>query len=49
MWRKKSEAYDKLFNNFKRVEPNAARDAVVRKVNSMRSAFRKQLKNVRAS
>jgi hypothetical protein len=46
---KKSEAYNELLNKFKQVEPNATRDNVVRKINSMRSAFRKELRKVRNS
>jgi hypothetical protein len=46
---KKSDAYNELLNKFKRVETNATRETVVRKINSMRSAFRKELKKVRDS
>jgi hypothetical protein len=42
--RQKSEAYNELLNTWKQVEPNGTRDTVVRKMNSMRSAFRKELK-----
>jgi hypothetical protein len=45
MIQKEGETYNELLNKFKQVEPNAVRDTVVRKINSMRSAFRKQLNN----
>jgi hypothetical protein len=43
------EAYNDQHNKFEHVKPNIMRDTAVRKINCMRSEFRKQLKKVRNS
>lgn len=41
---KKDSAYAKLVNKQKEVEPNATKDSVIKKINNMRSAYRKENK-----
>lgn len=45
----KNEAYEKLVNMCKNVFPEANRDFVVKKIQSMRGSFRKELKKVEGS
>lgn len=44
---KKAAAYERLVEILKRIEPDADRAGVVRKVNSLRSNYRKELNKVR--
>lgn len=46
---KKSAAYDVLVNKMQEVDPNATRESVVKKINNLRSAYRKEMKKVIAS
>ncbi|XP_023703298.1 uncharacterized protein LOC111862274 [Cryptotermes secundus] len=46
---KKAAAYDILIEKLKPLEPNATRDSVVKKINNLRSVFRKELKKVNES
>ncbi|XP_077286471.1 uncharacterized protein LOC143911471 [Arctopsyche grandis] len=45
--KKKAEAYEILISKFKEIEPNANRETVKRKINSMRSNYRKELRKIR--
>ncbi|XP_069702767.1 uncharacterized protein [Periplaneta americana] len=47
--RKKAAAYDSLIEKLKVIEPDASRETVVKKINNLRSAFRKELKKVNDS
>ncbi|KAK7025488.1 hypothetical protein SK128_017607 [Halocaridina rubra] len=47
--KKKKAAYEILVNKLKEVDKDANRDAVVRKINTLRSSFRKEYKKVQAS
>lgn len=44
----RNTAYDKLVEKLKEVEPNPDRNMVVRKINSLRSAFRRELRKINA-
>lgn len=46
---KKGEAYERLVEKFKEIDATASRDTVVKKVNSMRSVYRKELAKVNKS
>jgi hypothetical protein len=46
---KKAAAYDTLIEKLKVLEPDASRESVVKKINNLRSAFRKELKKVNDS
>jgi hypothetical protein len=46
---KKAAAYDTLIEKLKVMEPDASRESVVKKINNLRSAFRKELKKVNDS
>ena len=46
---KKAAAYDILIEKLKAIEPDATRDSVVKKINNLRSTFRKELKKVNNS
>lgn len=46
---KKAAAYDILIEKLKPLEPDAVRDSVVKKINNLRSTFRKELKKVNDS
>jgi hypothetical protein len=46
---KKAAAYDNLIVKLKVLEPNASRESVVKKINNLRSTFRKELKKVNDS
>lgn len=46
---KKAAAYDVLIDKLKPMEPDATRDSVVKKINNLRSTFRKELKKVNDS
>ncbi|PNF27251.1 hypothetical protein B7P43_G05318, partial [Cryptotermes secundus] len=46
---KKAAAYDVLIEKLKPLEPDATRDSVVKKINNLRSVFRKELKKVNES
>lgn len=46
---RKEAAYAKLLENLKEIEPCATRDTVLKKINTLRSNFRKELKKVKAS
>jgi len=46
---KKSVAYEKLVEKLKVIEPDATRECVVKKINSIRSAFRKEWRKVNES
>lgn len=45
----KNRAYEKLLELYKSVNKNATTDTVKKKINNLRSAFRKELKKVRQS
>lgn len=45
----KQMAYDKLVTKWQEVDPEATKDIVVKKINSIRTCFRKELKKVAAS
>lgn len=46
---KKGEAYERLVEKFKEIDVNASRETVVKKVNSLRSVYRKELAKVNKS
>jgi len=46
---KKAAAYDVLVEKFKVIEPHANREAVTKKMNNLRSSFRKELRRVEES
>jgi hypothetical protein len=46
---KKAAAYDCLIEKLKVIEPDASRENVVKKINNLRSTFRKELKKVNDS
>lgn len=46
---KKVEAYDSLVEKFKEIDATANRETVVKKINSMRSVYRKELAKVNKS
>jgi hypothetical protein len=46
---KKDAAYARLVGKLKEVEPSADKDSVVKKINNIRSNYRKELKKVKAS
>ncbi|KAK7025487.1 hypothetical protein SK128_017606 [Halocaridina rubra] len=46
---KKAEAYEKLIVKLREVEPEATRDTVVKKINNLRTAYRKELRKVTSS
>lgn len=46
---KKNIAYEKLVSKLKEIEPNADRELVIKKINNIRSAYRRQLKKVNQS
>ncbi|KAG8225045.1 hypothetical protein J437_LFUL000023 [Ladona fulva] len=46
---KKAAAYDVLIEKLKPLEHDATRDSVVKKINNLRSVFRKELKKVNES
>lgn len=43
---KRNAAYEKLLELFKTKDPNATKDIVVKKINSMRGSWRKELNKV---
>ncbi|CAG4992834.1 unnamed protein product [Colias eurytheme] len=46
---KKNDAYEQMIIKLKEVEPEATKDTVKKKNNSMRTCFRKEMKKVKAS
>lgn len=46
---KKAAAYDRLVNVLRVVDPEADRHTIVRKINNLRSAYRKEMKKVQKS
>ena len=44
---KREAAYQKLVDIMKEVEPLATKDSVIKKINNMRSSFRKELKKIK--
>lgn len=46
---KKSDAYELLADKLREVDPTADRNTVVRRINSLRSSWRKEMKKVAAS
>jgi hypothetical protein len=46
---KKAAAYDTLIEKLRVLEPDASRESVVKKINNLRSTFRKELKKVNDS
>lgn len=46
---KKNEAYERLVHKLKEKDDGATRDTVTKKINNMRSSFRKELKKVESS
>ncbi|PSN42036.1 hypothetical protein C0J52_12277 [Blattella germanica] len=46
---KKGEAYERLVEKFKEIDVNASRETVVKKINSLRSVYRKELAKVNKS
>ena len=45
----KTAAYLKLVNKLQEIEPSSTRKSVIKRINNMRSTYRKELKKVRAS
>jgi len=45
----KNEAYNVLIEKYKEVDPNADKEIVKKKINSLRTNYRKELKKVKAS
>lgn len=45
----KEAAYAKLLEHLKQIEPGATRETVLKKINTLRSNFRKELRKVKAS
>ena len=45
----RATAYLKLVNKLKEIEPSSTRKSVVRRINNMRSTYRKELKKIKAS
>ncbi|KAL1123966.1 hypothetical protein AAG570_001736 [Ranatra chinensis] len=43
---KKERAYDELIRHYRKIEPNADREAIVKKINNLRTAYRKEVKKV---
>lgn len=46
---KKTAAYNKLIEQYKKIEPNANRDMIVKKLNGLRTNYRKEKKKVEES
>ncbi|XP_067135388.1 uncharacterized protein [Centruroides vittatus] len=46
---KKEAAYLRLIEKLKEIEPNANKESVVKKINNIRSAYRKEIKKIKAS
>lgn len=46
---KKCLGYDKLVEKLQKVEPHATRETVVKKINSLRSNFRKEVRKIEES
>lgn len=46
---KKTAAYNKLIAQYKKIEPNANRDMIVKKMNGLRTNYRKEKKKVEES
>ncbi|KAF9802910.1 hypothetical protein SFRURICE_015507 [Spodoptera frugiperda] len=46
---KKNAAYNKLIEQYRKLEPSANRDAVVKKLNALRTNYRKEKKKVEES
>lgn len=46
---KKDAAYSRLIEKLKAIEPNASKDIVIKKINNLRSAYRKEIKKIKAS
>lgn len=46
---KKAAAYDILIEKMREIDASATKDTVVKKINNLRSAFRKELKKVNSS
>jgi len=45
----KNAAYEKLISKLREVEPNADRETAVKKINNIRSSYRRELKKVKQS
>lgn len=46
---KKDAGYSRLIEKLKTIEPNASKDTVIKKINNLRSAYRKEIKKIKAS
>ena len=46
---KKDTAYGKLVNKQQEIESNATKDSVIKKINNLRSAYRKENKKIKQS
>ncbi|CAH2085195.1 unnamed protein product [Euphydryas editha] len=46
---KRNQCYDLLLEKLKSIDPNASRDTITKKINNLRSSFRKEFKKVMAS
>ncbi|XP_067130333.1 uncharacterized protein [Centruroides vittatus] len=46
---KKEAAYLRLIEKLKEMEPNANKESVIKKINNIRSAYRKEIKKIKAS
>lgn len=46
---KRGAAYELLIDKLKEMEPSANKDLVIKKINNLRSSYRKELKKVKAS
>ncbi|GBP23656.1 hypothetical protein EVAR_80273_1 [Eumeta japonica] len=46
---KKNAAYDRLINKYKPIDPNANRETVVKKINNLRTSYKKELNKAKKS
>ncbi|XP_039751715.1 uncharacterized protein LOC120627754 [Pararge aegeria] len=46
---KKNAAYDRLIEKYKPIDPNATRDTVVKKINNLRTTYKKELNKIKKS
>ncbi|CAB3248373.1 unnamed protein product [Arctia plantaginis] len=46
---KKNAVYDRLIEKYKPIDPNATRDTVVKKINNLRTTYKKELNKIKTS